>query len=424
MKKISVIGFGKIGQAVAANILTHKISVVAVDINPELEGLFKNHSFSSNEPELDRILVESFKEGQLTITTDFCAIQDTAAVLVCIPLLVDRSRTILQEPFLNCFEALAPFLAHGMLLVIETSIPVGFSRNHVLPLLESSGKKHDQDFYLIHSPERIKSGSMLQQLQTRPKIIGGINDAAANKGLEIYRGFFDQALLRKVSNIETVEFIKLAGMAYRDINIAIANQLAQLSSKMDIDFTEVVEHTNTSGETHLLLPGIGVGGHCTPVYPYFLIGNFKQVGLDFSLAQESRRVNDSMAEYAVELIDCTVEVKKALILGLGFRPEIKEDTFSTTFLLHDRLKEKDFQVFVNDPYFSEEEIHSKHLVPADDIYSTHAEAIFLVTHHKVYEDIDWAKLKASGGKIFVDGRNAINKQGVEAAGIQYLGIGR
>ena len=351
MKKISVIGFGKIGQAVAANILTHDIAVVAVDINPEWEDLLKNHSFSSNEPDLEKILVESFEEGQLTITTDYCAIQDSAAVIVCIPLLVDQSRKVIQEPFLKCFEALEPFLVNGMLLVIETSIPVGFSRTQVLPLLESLGKKHDGDFYLIHSPERIKSGSMLQQLQTNPKIIGGISEAAANKGLEIYRGFFDQALLRKVSTIETVEFIKLAGMAYRDINIAIANQLAQFSSKMDIDFTEVVEHANTNGETKLLLPGIGVGGHCTPVYPYFLIGNFKQVGLEFSLAQESRRVNDLMADYAVELIDCTVEVKKALILGLGFRPEVKEDTFSTTYLLHERLKGKKFKSLSMIPIF-------------------------------------------------------------------------
>ena len=136
MKKISVIGFGKIGQAVAANILTHNIAVVAVDINPEWEDLLKKHSFSSNEPDLETILVESFEEGQLTITTDYCAIQDSAAVIVCIPLLVDRSRKVIQEPFLKCFEALEPFLVNGMLLVIETSIPVGFSRTKVLPLLE------------------------------------------------------------------------------------------------------------------------------------------------------------------------------------------------------------------------------------------------------------------------------------------------
>ena len=218
--------------------------------------------------------------------------------------------------------------------------------------------------------------------------------------------------------------IKLAGMAYRDINIAISNQLAQFCQKTGIDFTEVKKYANTDNETFLLNSGIGVGGHCTPVYPYFLIDNFEEQGLDFTLAKESRKTNDLMASFVVEIIKSKkVEQKRALILGLGFRPDVKEDTFSTSYILDKTLKRENFEVFLHDPYFSLEEIKAKEFTPTNDIYSTNSPVIFLVTNHSIYKDINWVKLKKNGCNYFVDGRNSFDKKLVESSGIKYIGIG-
>jgi nucleotide sugar dehydrogenase len=424
MKKISVVGFGKIGQAIVANMLKQGITVVAVDINPELHRVFSEGRYESNEPGLSDVLSASFASGQLIITNDFSQVQDSAAVIVAIPLLVDQQKNILDEPFLNCFRELAPHFSNNVLIVIETSIPVGYGRNVVVSAIESKGKKHGTDFLLVHSPERIKSGTMLEQLLRTPKVIGGVSPEATQKALEIYEWFFDRSLIHIVDSIEAAEMVKLAGMAYRDVNIALSNQLAMFSNRIGVSFTDLIPLINTDGEAYLLQPGIGVGGHCTPVYPYFLINNFKQAGLDFELASRSRVINDEMAAYSVALASASVQKKSALILGLSFRPNIKEDTFSTSYLLRDALKKNNFEVQLHDTEFSKEELEKKGFAAVEDVYASNAEVVFLVTMHREYASIDFLKMHASGVRVLIDGRNQFNKQHVEQAGIRYIGIGR
>jgi nucleotide sugar dehydrogenase len=424
MKKISVVGFGKIGQAVAANILKHNIDLVAIDINPELKNIFEENRFSSNEEGLEEILIPSYKSGKLSVTTEFSDITGSDAVIVAIPLLVDNQKKILDKPFLDCFKKLTPYFTNNILVVIETSIPVGYGRNTVVAAIESLGKIHGKDFLLVHSPERIKSGSMLKQLVVTPKVIGGVSKEATEKAFEIYQWFFDKKLLHLVDSIEAAELVKLAGMAYRDVNIALSNQLAQFANKININFSDLIPLINTDGEANLLLPGIGVGGHCTPVYPYFLIDNFKNAGFNFQLASLSRNINDEMADYAVSLVRDKIKNKKALILGLSFRPNIKEDTFSTTYLLNQSLLNSGFQVSVHDTEFSAEEIQKKNLIPEQNLYNSNAEVVFLVTMHKEYKEIDFNRLAENGCRFFIDGRNAINKLIVEKSGIKYIGIGK
>jgi nucleotide sugar dehydrogenase len=424
MKKISVVGFGKIGQAVVANILKNGIHVTAVDINPDLKKAFESGSYAINEPGLQDTLQSSYNAGNLEITSDFCAVKGSAAIIVAIPLLVDKSKKILDEPFLDCFKKLAPHFEKNVLIVIETSIPIGYGRNTVVPAIESQGKKHGTDFLLVHSPERIKSGTMLDQLLKTPKVIGGVSNEATERAYEIYQWFFDKSLLHLVDSIEAAEMVKLAGMAYRDVNIALSNQLAQFANSLNINFSDLIPLVNTDGEANLLLPGIGVGGHCTPVYPYFLIDNFKKAGLEFYLASKSRNINDEMAEYSVSLVKDKVKNKKALVLGLSFRPNVKEDTFSTTYLLKPALDNAGFEVLVHDEEFCPEELKKKGFTGVANVYDSGAEAVFLVTTHKGYRNIDFKKLYDSGCRYFVDGRNAFDRKTVEAAGVEYFGIGK
>jgi nucleotide sugar dehydrogenase len=424
MRRISVIGFGKIGQAVAANILQQDIDVTAIDINPELQRLFKEGSFYTNEPGVNEILISACRENKLVISNDFSLIKDSDAVIIAIPLLVDHQKKILDAPFLETMQKTAPFLCNKILIVIETSVPVGFGRNNVLPAIESLGKMHGRDFLLAHSPERIKSGTMLEQLLLIPKVIGGISNEATSKAIDIYRWFFKEELLHSVESMEAAEMAKLAGMIYRDVNIALSNQFAQFANAAGIHFADLIPLINTDREANLLQPGIGVGGHCTPVYPYFLIENFKQAGLDFTLARQSRSINDQMASYAVSLVKDKVKNKKALLLGLSFRPNVKEDALSTAYLLNEELIRSGFEVLVHDVEFSEEEIKAKGFNAVADIYNSDAEVVFLVTMHKEYSQLDFERLSANGVKYFIDGRNNIDSKKVEMAGIQYRGIGR
>ena len=318
---------------------------------------------------------------------------------------------------------MAPYLEGKTLIVIETSVPIGYGRKIVLPIIELQGKQHGTDFLLAYSPERIKSGTMLEQLMQIPKVIGGVSKEATDKAYETYQWFLDKKLLHKVENIEAAEMLKLAGMIYRDVNIALSNQLAQFSNTAGINFSDLIPLINTDREANLLQPGIGVGGHCTPVYPYFLIDNFKQAGLDFTLAKQCRSINDEMAGYAVSLIKDTVKNKRALILGLSFRPDLKEDALSPAYLLNEALLKSGFEVKAHDVEFSDVELNEKGFNAAVNIYDTDCEIAFLVTMHKEYSQIDFERLASSGIKYFVDGRNNIARDKVEKAGIQYIGIG-
>ena len=424
MKRISVIGFGKIGQAVAANILQKDIRVTAIDSDPGLGKLFESAAYHTMEPGLEEILPSAYRKGLLEISTDYSLVKDSEAIILAIPLLVDDEKKILDLPFLDAAMKLAPFLRNNTVVVIETTVPVGYCRNFVLPALESTGIRHGLDFLLAHSPERIKSGTMLEQLHLIPKIIGGINTEATEKACQVYRWFFDDNLLRKVESVESAELLKLAGMIYRDVNIALSNQLAQFAHKAGINFTDLIPLINTDREADLLQPGIGVGGHCTPVYPYFMIRNFRDAGLEFTLALESRKINDGMAAYAISKLGNAVRSKKALLLGLGFRPNVKEDALSTTYLLHDSLVKSGYEVFVHDTGYSDEEIRSKGLIPSGNIYDLDAEVVFLVTMHDEYYHLDFEKMFRSGIRFLIDGRNCINRNAVKKAGIRYFGIGR
>ena len=329
----------------------------------------------------------------------------------------------MDEIFLSTIKEVSVFAGDKTVIIIETSVPVGFCRNSVVPAIESQGKLHGRDFLLAHSPERIKSGTMLEQLMQIPKVIGGVSKEATDKAHEIYQWFFDKKILHRLESIEAAEMLKLAGMIYRDVNIALSNQLARFANVAAIDFANLIRLINTDREANLLQPGIGVGGHCTPVYPYFLIENFKQAGLDFTLAQQSRLINDGMAEYAVSLINEKVKKRRALLLGLCFRPNVKEDTLSTTYLLHDALLKSGFEVLVHDVEFSQDELIAKGLKAAASVYDNNIEVAFLVTMHKEYDQLDFARLARNGLKFFVDGRNNIDRTKVENAGIEYMGIG-
>ena len=424
MKRISVIGFGKIGQAIAANSLQHGVAVTAVDINPEVERVFANGTFTTNEPGLQDLLASNHASGDLTITADFGKVAGSDAIIIAIPLIVDDEKILLHEPFAKCIQELAKFCSKNTLIVIETSVPVGYSRDTVQPLLDAMGKKHGVDYLLANSPERIKSGTMLEQLRLIPKVIGGLTDQATDRAMEVYEWFFPKQLLHRVASIEAAEMVKLAGMIYRDVNIALANQLAQFADASGIGYVDLIPLINTDREANLLQPGIGVGGHCTPVYPYFLIENFKSRGLDFELARTSRDINDGMAKYAVGRVKDLVKEKHALILGLSFRPNVKEDALSTAYILKEELEKEGFEVGLNDVEYKAEEIRDRGFNAVEDIYASNAEVVFLVTMHQEYYQIDFKRLAGSGVKYVVDGRNGMDKEKVEGAGILYIGIGR
>jgi nucleotide sugar dehydrogenase len=426
MKTIGLVGFGKLGQAVAAQILDSGFSVIAYDTDANLVTAFANNEFNSSEPGVFDSLKKAVQEKRLFVSAEPSSLSRCEALIICIPLLTqsDPGQVSIEfESFDRCMMAIARSLHDNMLISLETTVPVGTCRNRIVPMFESEGKVHGRDYLLAFSPERVQSGTMRSQLVTNPKIVSGITDDALTRATELYKSFLPLENVEQASSVEVAELIKLTAMVSRDLNIAFVNQMALFCDAAKVDIREVLKHINTDQVTHMLSPGIGVGGHCTPVYPHFLINNFAGVDLDFTLAREGRRLNDAMPEYIVDSICQEFPIERVLILGLGFRPNVKEDTCSPAYQLNQILQKRGIKVSLHDPLYTYEELTNKGFTAAENMYDEIYDAIFLVTCHHQYADLDFQRFAQRGCKIFVDGRNAIHHEKVLRNGMAYRGIG-
>jgi nucleotide sugar dehydrogenase len=319
---------------------------------------------------------------------------------------------------------IAEGLRPGMMVSYETTLPVGGTRR-LLPILESRGLKGGADFDLVFSPERVKSRRVLERLATTPKVVGGLTAKGAERGAAFYRQYLGAPVLN-VGSLEAAEMVKLAGMAYRDVNIALANELARYCEATGIDFKAVAKAANTDGEAQLLQPGIGVGGHCTPVYPHFLLKGAERLGMRLELTESGRRVNDGQPTWVIDRLERTwgpLRARRVLILGLGFRPEVKEHTCSPAFPLRDELLRRGAEVQLHDPLYTADEIAKEGFSPGSLASRPSAEALILNTAHSAYAALDFAELAAAGLKVVVDGRSLWQPDAVRAAGLLYLGIG-
>jgi nucleotide sugar dehydrogenase len=374
-----------------------------------------------------QVLTAAYGNGRLSIDTAYSVLHDCEAVLITIPLSVrNTGESVAQIEFASfdrCLSELAEIVHSRMLVLLETTVPVGTCRKRLVSIFSAAGKEHGRDYLLAYSPERVMSGSMLNQLESTPKIVGGLTDDALAAAADLYRSFLPAELIETVSSLEHAEMIKLTAMVARDINIALINQIAMYCDAAQIDVREVLKHVNTDGYSHMLKPGIGVGGHCTPVYPHFLISNFSESDLTFTLAKEARKINDGTPNFFVDSICKEFSSKDVLILGLAFRPGVKEHAFSPAFAVQNALKSAGIHTYIHDPLFTEDELKDLGFVPISDIYSRPFDAVILVTDHREFQTLEFAKLARQGCKVFLDGRNAFDHQSITACGIAYRGIG-
>jgi nucleotide sugar dehydrogenase len=420
--RVSVIGAGKMGLPLACQLAANGAKVVACDANLDTVEKIQRGICPFDEPGVPELLAKVVADGALTASTDTVAsIRNSDVVIVIVPVLLDSDHRADLGIIQSVTHQIAEAMHSGLLVVYETTLPVGTTRGFASAL---GGEKFKvgHDFHLVFSPERVKSKLVLKHLTQTPKIVGGFCDACTKPGVEFYQTYL-QAPVLDVGSLEAAEMAKLAGMVYRDVNIALANELARYCDLLGLDFETIRNASNTDGEAYLLSPGIGVGGHCTPVYPYFYIHDAVAKGVSSSLAMEGRRINDEQAELAVQRIEQSIGSLRAVsvtILGLGFRPGVKEHTCSSAFLIQRSLQNRQAEIRLVDPLYSDDEIRSHGFEPG----TMESKVLILNTAHPEFLALDFRHLKSLGVELVMDGRNAWDRAVVTSAGIQYLGIGR
>jgi nucleotide sugar dehydrogenase len=420
--RVCVVGLGKIGLPVAVQYASKGLSVVGCDVDA---GLVRqvNEGITPwpGEEGLPEGLAAARGTGRLEAITDVASgVRGCETVVVIVPVGLSERR---RPDFAALDEAAASMargLHGGVLVVLETTVPVGTTRSRFARALEVSGLRAGADFRLAYSPERVSVGRVLADLKAYPKVVGGINEESTWAAAQFYLEALDAEVLA-VRDAETAEFVKLAETSYRDVNIALANELAQQADRWQIDVEEAIAAANSQPFSRIHRPGVGVGGHCIPVYPYFLADE----SAASRLATAAREVNDAMARYGVERLAGalgTLKGKTVLILGLAYRANVKEAANSSAFAVAHELALRGAEVLVHDPLFSAEEIEGLGLRPAGAIPPPHVDALVLQAAHDEYRKLD---LQAFSGCVaLLDGRNALSAEEVEAAGVRYVGIGR
>jgi len=270
---VAVVGAGKMGLPLAAQFATHGWSVIAVDVNPAVvDAINAGQSHVGEEPGLAEMVAEVHAAGRLRATLDAAeASRDADVVVLIVPVMLDEQHQPDYRYMDPAVDSIAPGVHAGLTIIFETTLPIGDTRKRFAPRLErASGLVAGRDFHVAFSPERLFSGAVLANLAAYPKLVGGTAPASTDRAAAFYASVLDAEVVA-MSSSEAAEFSKLADTTYRDVNIGLANEFARVADLHGIDVTEVIAAANSQPYSHIHMPGIGVGGHCIPVYPHLLL---------------------------------------------------------------------------------------------------------------------------------------------------------
>jgi nucleotide sugar dehydrogenase len=418
--KISVIGLGKIGLPIAVQYARMGHDVIGVDTNSEVVSQVNSalEQFPDEEG-LEKFLKEVIENKRLKAIDSYKPLLKSVEVfVVAVPVKLNSLKEADFSIIDEVSKALAPYISPGSLICFETTLPVGITRNRLTPILEKhSGLKAIEDFHVAFSPERVFTGRVFKDLRRYPKIVGGLSDKCAKKAKAFYESVLEfdvrDDLVKPngvwlVKNAETAELTKLAETTYRDVNIGLANQYSTYADSAGINIYEVIEAANSQPFSHIHQPGISVGGHCIPVYPHFYLAGDPLA----EIVREARQVNLNNASYTVRVLSSYsggLKKKSVLILGVSYRANVKEASYSGAFLLRDELSKQGAHASFIDPYFTSQELLALGLDPFSGNYSA-IDAVILHTAHSTFKT--FLDSKFSNCQFVLDGRNFLAKEDV------------
>jgi UDP-N-acetyl-D-glucosamine dehydrogenase len=406
--KVAIIGAGYVGMPLAKTFADAGQSVLLVDIDHRVvDGLNRGESHISDvsSDELERLV----SSGLVEATADYDRIADVGAILIALPTPLSKQR----EPDLSIVEGaareLAQHLRRGQLVVLESTTYPGTTRERLLPLLEQSGLKAGEDFFLAYSPERVDPGRSDFTTKTTPKVVGGLTAECTRRAAELYGAAVDRIV--EVSSPEAAELTKLLENIFRSVNIALVNELARLCERMGIDVWEVVDAAATKPFGFMSFkPGPGLGGHCIPIDPFYLTWKAREYDFTTEFIELAGKVNQSMPYYCRSLISQalnhglgkSLNGSKVLLLGVSYKSDIGDVRESPAVKIAELLRAGGADVAYHDPFVPELRAHGLSSVPLEP---AEYDCVVIATAHS---GIDYDKL-VDEANLVVDFRNATRR---------------
>ena len=431
---ITVVGCGRMGLPTACLFSDAGFQVICLDINPYIVKQINEGKSPTAEQELSRLLKENLKKGRVKATTDAKdAIPNSDIIILTIDTPVDKNRRSDYSNLEESCRSVGLNLKPGSLLIVQSTLGPYITETLVKETLETaSGLKAGVDFGLAYSPIRASAGRTIRDMTSYQRIVAAVNEQSLKAAKAVLKTIVKSGLV-EVRDIKTAEAIKLFENVYRDVNIALANEFAKLCEKAKIDYIEAQKAANTQPYCHLLRPGI-VSGHI-PKDPYILIAEAENLGVKLKLTALARRVNDETLKHAVNLVkealrscEKTLKRSKVAVLGVSFRPNVKEAKGSLVLELVRLLKKGGAIVSVFDPYFSYKELKDLGYSAEGTLAKTveGADCLIIPVGHDKFKRLSLRSMGVLMKKpaAIVDLGHVVNPLEAEKQGFVYRGLGR
>jgi len=433
---VGVVGLGWMGLPTACLFADAGARVIGVDMNPKVVERVAKGDPPLEEPGLSALLKKGIRSGKLTATTSTEEAATNADILfIVVPTMIDRQKRADYSAVEDACSSIGKNLKSGSLVIFESTCGPGVTERVVKATIEKySGLTAGQGFGLAYSPIRAMGGRAVQDMQTYSKVVGAIDVRSLEAACATLSVIVKGELIR-VRDIRTAELSKLFETIYRDVNIALANEFALLCEELGVDYIETMKAANSQPYSHLHSTGGGVGGHCLPVYPYLLASEAYALDAKLKLVLDGRKINDLMPRHVAKLASdgmrvCGRSIKRAkvVVLGISYRPNVKELRFSPSLDLIGILKKRGARVVAFDPLFNASELESLGLISEPTLRKAveKADCVILTIAHDEFKKMDTIELAAHMSKkgLIVDCTGLLDPVSVEKSGLVYRGVGR
>jgi UDP-N-acetyl-D-mannosaminuronic acid dehydrogenase len=411
---VAVYGLGKMGLPLAAVMADAGYEVIGVDIDEAITAAVNRGESPIDEPGIGELVNQHSGSGLKATTDGQSAAERSDVMVILVPTVLDDHDNPDLEPVLSVADDIRQGLSSGNLVILESTVPPKTTEGELVAALESDGLEAGTDFGLAHCPERTYAGRVIEDLtESYPKIVGGIDKDSTAAAAALYQRFNEQGVI-ELGSATAAEAVKVFEGIYRDTNIALANELAKVCEGWGLDANEVFDAANSQPFSDIHTPGIGVGGHCIPVYPHFVIDG----PVDTPLIEESRAINDSMPGHAVGLLKeklsghgRSIANSNVLVLGLTYRAGVDELRYAPALDVIEQLHQEGASVYAHDPLVDDDTISKAGATPRQATDANDLDGIILATAHDQYTELDIDTIGASmRTPVFIDGRAAFSRE--------------
>ena len=431
--RVCVVGIGRIGLPTALSFAKSGLQTIGVDINENLVSTINSGVFPlKDEPGYEEIFNDVIKNKMFSATTKIeDAIPNSDLILLSLPTPMDKNNVPDYSALTDSASKLSNFLSPNSLIIVESTVEPGFIEDEMVPIISKSDQlKIGENFFIGVCPENANPGEILHDFTNLPRLVGSINKQTTEIITLIYDFVFAVELVI-MPDCKTANAVKLTTNVFRDINIAFINELSLMFEKLGIDTLKVLEAAKKKYNFQIHYPGAGVGGPCLPINSYQLLNAARRSGVNLSMIEYGRQINEKMPEHVIKLtLDAFKECKKPiqnndiLILGVSYKPDVKDIQLTPAKHVIKKLQDLGANIHIYDPYFSSSQVFGINVEENLDAVISKVDASIIITAHKEFRNISLPVFNKMKSPILVDTRGIIDPMDAKQAKLIFRGLGR